>query len=119
MKDLKLKIEKRKRRIRRTRSKIFGTAPRPRLAVFKSLKHVYAQLIDDENSRTLAASSDLTLKNLKAKTRLEKAFKVGEDLAKKALAKKINTAVFDKRGYKYHGIVKAVAEGARKAGLKF
>lgn len=98
------------------RGKIFGTAKRPRLSVFRSGKHIRAQLIDDEKAETLASASDLALKE---GTKTEKALVVGEELAKKALKLKIKKVVFDRGGYKYHGRVKAVAEGARKGGLKF
>ena len=118
MKDLaKLKQKKRKRRHLRVRAKIFGTKTRPRLCVFRSLKHIYAQLIDDEKGQTLVATSDLELKK-KAKNK-EVAKEVGKLLAKKAQAKKIKQAIFDRAGYKYHGRVRALAEGAREGGLKF
>ena len=107
----------RKRRHARVRAKISGTSSKPRLAVTRSLNHISAQLIDDSEGKTLAASSDL---KLKAKgTKVEKAKAVGEDLAKKAKEKKVETVVFDRCGYKYHGRIKALAEGAREGGLKF
>ena len=112
-----IKYEKRKRRHARVRAKVSGTAARPRLVVFRSLMNTYAQLIDDENSIILIGTSDLKSKDKGTKT--EKAKKVGEDLAKKAGEKKITTVVFDRNGYKYHGRVKALADGAREAGLKF
>lgn len=105
------------RRKVRIRAKISGTATRPRLSVFKSLNNNYAQLIDDENGVVLASSSDLKSKDKGTKT--EKAKKVGEELAKKATEKKITEAVFDRNGYKYHGRIKALADGAREGGLKF
>jgi large subunit ribosomal protein L18 len=108
----------RKKRIRKVRAKISGTASKPRLAVFRSLKHIYAQLIDDEHSLTLVATSDLELKSKKGR-RVDQAFEIGQKLANKATKEKIKEVVFDKRGYKYHGIVKDLAEGARKGGLKF
>lgn len=118
MKNLaKLKREKRKRRHIRVRAKIFGTKTKPRLCVFRSLKHCYAQLIDDDKGETLVATSDLELKKKAAKKEIAK--EVGKLLAKKALAKKIKQAVFDRGGYKYHGRIKALAEGAREGGLKF
>ena len=107
----------RKRRQIRIRSKIKGTSARPRLVVFRSLLHTYAQLIDDENSKTLAESSDVKGKNKGTKS--EKAKQVGLELAKKAQEKKIKEVVFDRNGYKYHGRTKAVAEGVREGGLKF
>ena len=103
------KQEKRKRRHRRVRAKIKGTGEVPRLCVFRSNKYIYAQIIDDEKGKTLA----------NAKAELNKAAKVGEDIAKKAIKEKINKVVFDRGGYKYHGRVKALAEAARKGGLKF
>lgn len=119
MKDkLAVKKEKRQSRAARTRAKIFGTGKKPRLSVFRSNKHVYAQLINDEKSITVASVSDMELKAGK-KTKTEVASMVGEALAKKALGQKIDSAIFDKGGYKYHGIVKSLAEGARKGGLKF
>lgn len=117
-----MKIEekrtKRNRRHRRVRARIQGTAQRPRLSVFRSNQHVWVQLIDDAVGKTLASTSDKNLKEKKEST-IAAAEKVGKELAKQALEKKIYTAVFDRGGYKYHGIVKAVAEGARKGGLKF
>ncbi|MFA6428673.1 MAG: 50S ribosomal protein L18 [Candidatus Buchananbacteria bacterium] len=105
------------RRHRRVRAKISGTVVRPRLAVYRSLQHIYTQLIDDEQGKTLVAASDLEIKDKKIK-KTEKATKVGELIAKKAAAKEITQAVFDRGGSKYHGRVKAVAEAARAAGLK-
>jgi len=98
------------------RAKIRGTKDCPRLVVFRSLQATYAQLINDEVGETLCASSDL--KNKKGK-RSERAQQIGEALAKQALALKIEKVRFDRAGYKYHGLVKAVAEGARAGGLKF
>lgn len=108
--------DKRERRRKRIRGKIFGTKKRPRLSVFRAGKHIYAQLIDDERGETLASASDL---GLKEGTKMEKALVAGEELAKRALKLKIGRAVFDRGGYKYHGRVRAVAEGARKGGLEF
>lgn len=119
MKDrFKIKKRERQRRIKRIRAKIFGTGGRPRLAVFRSNKHIYVQLINDEKGSTLVSASDLEIKRA-AKRRIEKGNLVGQLIAKKAQEFKIKEAVFDKRGYKYHGLVKAVAEGAREGGLKF
>ena len=112
-----LKYQSRQNRKRRIRAKIFGTSQKPRLAVFKSNNHIYCQLIDDENSKTLAAASDLEIKN-KIKNKMEVAAAVGEKIYQKAKVKKITQAAFDRAGFKYHGRVKALAEGARKAGLK-
>ena len=107
----------RKKRIKRTRAKISGTADRPRLSVFRSLRYIYAEIIDDEKGKILTSIDSRKLK--KAKNNIETAGKIGEEIAKLAIAKKISEVVFDKRGYKYHGKVKALAEGARKGGLKF
>ena len=113
---LKEKIEKRKRRHNRVRSIVFGTAEKPRIAVFRSNAHIYLQLIDDEAKKTIVASSDLS--DDKGK-KSDRAFEVGKVLAKKAKEKGITQAVFDRGGYLYHGRVKRAAEGAREAGLKF
>lgn len=111
------KLIKREKRHARVRAKVSGTAERPRLFVYRSLDNNYAQLIDDVNSKTLISVTDLKMK--KAGTKVEMAKKVGEEVAKKAQELKITTCVFDKNGYKYHGRVKAIAEGAREGGLKF
>lgn len=99
--------------IRRVRAKISGTAERPRLAVFRSNRFISAQLIDDTKGATLAAASSQEIKDAK-----NVAEEVGKILAKKAIAKKIKSAVYDRRSYKYHGQVKSLAEGARSGGLK-
>jgi len=111
----------RKRRHARVRRKVSGTSERPRLNVFRSLKHIYAQVIDDTQGVTLAAASSLEAdksESLKDKTRLEQAAVVGELVAKRAQEAGITQVVFDRGGYKYHGRVKALAEASRKAGLK-
>jgi large subunit ribosomal protein L18 len=108
-----------KKRIKRIRAKISGSSQRPRLSIFKSLKHIYASLIDDQTSVTILAVSDFDLKNEKNIKRTEKASRIGQTLAEKALKLKIKKVVFDKRGYKYHGVIKALASGARKGGLEF
>jgi len=141
------KQQKRYRRHKRVRAKIFGTALRPRLYAFRSSNHICAQLIDDEKGITLAAATDRELisskpsfagrskrkikeaegaKQKKAEKETEAfkgkiglAFEVGKLIAQKALKKKIERVVFDRGGYVFHGRVKAVAEGARKGGLKF
>jgi len=108
----------RKIRHQRIRKKVAGTEKKPRLVIFRSNKHVYAQLIDDIKHTTVAASSSIgKKKDLVGKIAL--AQKVGENLAKSALSKKIKKVVFDRAGYKYHGRVKAIAEGAQKGGLDF
>lgn len=108
---------KRKQRIRK---KIQGTLERPRLSVFKSAKHLYAQLVDDLAGQTLACSSTLD-KELKGKVKasVEGAKEVGFLLAKRAKAKGIKTVVFDRGGFSYHGQLKALADAARETGLKF
>ncbi|HWR82446.1 MAG TPA: 50S ribosomal protein L18 [Candidatus Deferrimicrobium sp.] len=117
------KTKRAERRRRRVRGKLFGTAECPRLTVAKSLKNVFVQIIDDERSVTLAAAasnSKFVVPELKkGMTKTEVAFKVGEVLAQNAKAKGINRIVFDRNRYGYHGRIKAVAEGARKAGLEF
>lgn len=107
----------RKKRAKRTRAKIFGTASRPRLCVFRSLKYIYAQLVDDENGKIIVSFDSREWK--KEKNNIETSRKVGAEIAKKAGAKKIKKVVFDKHGYKYHGKVKALAEGAREGELIF
>ena len=109
-------LQQRRRRQRRIRTKVSGTAERPRLSVHRSLTSIYAQLIDDTTGTVLASSSSL---KDKGGAGTEAAKKVGADLAKKAKAKKIEVCVFDRSGYLYHGRVKALAEGAREGGLKF
>ncbi len=116
------RAEARKRRHKRVRKKVFGTPERPRLCVFRSLKHIYAQIIDDTIGHTLVAASTLDpaiREKIKGKTKTEQAREVGLLLAQKALAKGITKVAFDRGGYKYHGRVKALAEGARKGGLEF
>ena len=115
------KISARKRRHRRVRKKILGTTERPRLSVFRSNSHLYAQVIDDLAGKTVASASTLD-KELKKKlksTTIEAAKNVGELVAKRTLASGVKTVVFDRGGYLYHGKVKSLAEGAREAGLIF
>lgn len=102
-----------------------GSADRPRLSVFRSNRHIWTQLVDDESGKTLVAVSGLEVKGKKSAKKKEVlmtpmalAQQVGELLAEKALEKKINSAIFDRGPHKYHGLVKALAEGARKGGLK-
>ncbi|MFD2216904.1 MULTISPECIES: 50S ribosomal protein L18 [Bacillaceae] len=110
----------RKKRHARVRAKLTGTAERPRLNVYRSNQHIYAQVIDDTNSVTLVSAStldkDLTLDS---KSNADAAQKVGELVAKRAIEKGVKTVVFDRGGYLYHGRVKALAEAAREAGLEF
>jgi large subunit ribosomal protein L18 len=111
--------EARRRRHRRVRGKLFGTAERPRLVVHRSNKGISAQLIDDMEGTTLAAASWVQLKKSFKGTKTEQASEVGKLLAQKAKTAKIEQVVFDRAGYLYHGRVKALAEGAREGGLKF
>lgn len=133
------KKQKKIRRHKRVRAKIKGRSKAPRLCVFRSAKHIYAQLIDDNQGRTLISAGERELKpgsrSSKTKTATEKpknkedkiirtgkvavAYELGKLIAKKSLEKKIERVVFDRGGYKYHGQVKALAEGAREGGLKF
>ena len=106
----------------RVRNKIKGNASRPRLAVFRSLNHIYVQLIDDKQGHTLAAASTLDpdiRDNLKGKPKSERAELVGDAIARKAMDKGYTEVVFDRGGNRYHGRVQRLAESARKAGLKF
>ena len=146
-----IKQQKRYRRHQRVRSKIKGVAKLPRLCVFRSSKHIYAQLIDDEKGKTLIAIGDFKSKvsmradgspshigksqksKIQSKSqklekdektivrsgKIAKAYEIGKALAEKAKEKKIEKVVFDRGGYKYHGRVRALAEGAREGGLKF
>lgn len=114
--------ERRKKKHRRIRNKIMGSAERPRLNVYKSLKHMYAQIINDETGNTLVSASTLedeVKEGLESTSNVEAAKRVGKIIAQRALAKGIDKVVFDRSGYIYHGRVKAVAEGAREGGLKF
>lgn len=104
------------RRRVKVRSKIKGTAKRPRLSVFRSNKAIYAQLIDDKKGQTLASASE---KGLTKASKTEKAKLVGEALAKKGIKKGIKKVVFDRGPYRFHGRIKALAEGARQEGLRF
>ena len=107
---------KRDRRHLRVRKKVTGTLARPRLVVFRSLKHIYAQLVDDAANHTIATVGDTDILTMK---KTEKATEVGKRIAERAKAAGITQVVFDRAGYQYHGRVKAVAEGARKGGLEF
>ena len=104
-------------RANRTRAKIHGTAERPRLSVKITNKHITAQIIDDDKKATLAYAT--TVGSKASGTKVEKAAKIGKEIAEKAKKAKIKTVVFDRNGYLYHGIVKAIADGARKAGVQF
>jgi large subunit ribosomal protein L18 len=108
--------EKRVRRHLRVRKKVSGTTARPRLVVYRSLKHIYAQLVDDTSHRTILTVSSLAIPDGK---KTEQSTEVGKLIAERAKAAGITSVVFDRAGYKYHGRVKAVADGAREGGLEF
>lgn len=113
------KADKRLARQKRVRAKVRGTESTPRLCVFKSLNNIYAQLIDDVSKTTIASASTLDAEVKTKASNIEAAKEVGTLIAKRALDKKIETVVFDRNGYLYHGKVKELAEAARAAGLKF
>jgi large subunit ribosomal protein L18 len=108
---------------KRRKTQIVGTAERPRLVVYRSLRYIYGQIVDDSKEKTILTASNLSKElkkdTSKAKSKIESSKMVGEFIAKKALEKKIKSVVFDRNGYKYHGRVKAFAEGAREGGLNF
>jgi large subunit ribosomal protein L18 len=118
----KKRVEHRNRVKRHIRLRLAGTPERPRLTVFKSIRHVYVQIVDDTTGKTLVTVSDVSkglrgeFKELKGQTAVAK--KVGQLAGQAALEKKITAVVFDRNGYLYHGVVKALADGAREAGLK-
>lgn len=118
----KIKLERRIRRKRRIRKRIMGTELKPRLSVFRSLKHIYAQAIDDASGRTIVAASTLD-KEIRGKLKnggnKEAAAEVGKLMGQRLLNKGLTQIVFDRSGYKYHGRVKALANGLRSTGIKF
>jgi large subunit ribosomal protein L18 len=116
--NLKAKRLRRERRHRRVRAKIKGTAERPRLSVFRSNRYIWAQLVDDTSGRTVGTASDRDALYGKKGKREALARKLGALVAKHASDKKITRVVFDRGAYKYHGLVRSVAEGARKEGLE-
>jgi large subunit ribosomal protein L18 len=115
MRTPKTREEQRKRRHRRVRARVIGTPERPRLVVYRSLKHIYAQIVDDSVQRTLLTVTDQSLSGKKS----ERSVEVGKLVAEKAKAAGITRVVFDRAGYQFHGRVKAVADGAREGGLEF
>lgn len=118
----KVKLAARQRRQRRVRARIAGTSERPRLSVFRSTQNIYAQVIDDIAGKTLVSASTIdndVAKQVAGKTKTEAAKLVGKILAERAKNAGIETVVFDRAGYKYHGRVAALADGAREAGLQF
>jgi len=102
----------------RIRNRIHGSTERPRLCIFRSARHIYAQIIDDVTGQTIASASTVELEGLKNANK-DTATAIGKEIAKRAQAKKIKSVVFDRNGYLYHGRVKSLAEGAREAGLDF
>ena len=118
-KKLSDKNRKRLHRKIHIRKSVYGTAERPRLTVFKSGKNLYAQVIDDDEGKTLASISTLEKEFADLKPNTEGAAKLGEAFGKRLQDKKITTVVFDRNGYLYHGVVKALADGTRKAGIIF
>ncbi len=115
---LKNKTQKQRRQVR-VRAKIFGTKDKPRLSVFKSNRYIFAQVINDEKGETLVGVSEKELSAKEKPNKTERARELGIVLAKKAMDKKIKSVAFDRGSYSYHGRIKALAEGARKGGLKF
>jgi len=116
---MKKQREQREKKHKRIRAKISGTKSCPRLSVFRSSRHFEIQLIDDQKGKTLFGINDSKIKIEGKAAKIQKAKELGRLIAEKALAQGIKKAVFDRSGYKYHGRVKAAAEGAREAGLKF
>ena len=122
MLNIQLKVESRMRRHQRVRKTVFGTMQRPRLVVFRSNLHIYAQIVDDSAGKTLVSASSLEeecKKNVQRGNNRKAAEAVGQLIGKRAMAKDIKTVVFDRGGYLFHGRVKALAEGAREGGLSF
>ena len=116
---MSVKQEKRARRHKKIRQNIHGTHDRPRLCVFRSNQHIYAQLVDDDKAKVLAQVSDINLKVKKGEKKSDVAKEVGKLMAKKAIESKIEKVVFDRGGTLFHGRIKALADGAREGGLKF
>lgn len=123
MKNIKEKGARRLRRHRRIRRKVRGSETKPRLCVFRSLRHIYCQLVDDETGRTLAAAStlekDLDREGIEETGKKQDAAAVGRAMARKAREAGVETVVFDRGGFRYHGRVKVLADAAREAGLRF
>jgi len=122
MGTLNLRVQARLKRKKRIRKKLAGTASRPRLCVFRSSRHIYAQLIDDAAGQTLAAASSVekAVRDIpETKNKVTVANTVGKIIGQRALEKGVQQVVFDRNGFLYHGRIKAVSEGAREAGLKF
>ena len=118
MLNIKKTLDQRSKRQKRVRAKIFGTSQRPRLTVFRSNQHLYLQVIDDSQGKTLAASADFAKKNNKSTVnKSERAVLAAQELLKTLKSKKINSLVFDRSYYKYHGRIKKVAETLRESGI--
>ena len=118
MKRLKLKSQQKKRRKARVRGKISGTAEKPRVSVFKSNRHVYVQVIDDVAGHTLTQVSTMAGDTKGLKVTVADGEKIGKSLGEKMKAAGINESVYDRNGNRYHGVVKAIADGVRSAGIK-
>ena len=116
---MKKSVTGRARRKKRIRKKVSGVAERPRLSVFRSTKHIYAQVIDDHSGSTIASSSTLSKAVEAGSSKVDSAKAVGEAVAKACIDKGVETVVFDRNGFRYHGRVRALADAAREAGLKF
>lgn len=113
--------ERKNNRVKRKlkiRSRVFGNSETPRLSIFRSNSHIYAQVIDDEKAKTIVDFSSQKLDSKKGINKVQESFEVGKEIAKKALEMKVKSVVFDRNGYRYHGRVKALADGAREGGLK-
>jgi large subunit ribosomal protein L18 len=119
VKELSDKLRKREQRKLHVRKALSGTPEKPRMTVFKSNRYLYVQVIDDAAGATLASASSLEESLKGFKRNVEGAAKLGEEIGKRLKEKSVSTVVFDRNGYKYHGIVKAIADGARKAGIAF
>ena len=119
MKRVEEKGKRRRRRKKHIRKSIFGTAVKPRMTVFRSSRNMYVQVIDDNTGNTIASVSTMEESFKGLKNNVENAGKLGAAIGEKLKAKKISTVVFDRNGYLYHGIVKGIADGARKTGIKF
>ncbi len=122
MGTMNIRTQARLKRKKRIRKKLVGTGNRPRLCVFRSAKHIYAQVIDDSLGQTLVAASSLektVRENTESKNKLNAANTVGKIIGQRALEKGVKKIVFDRNGFLYHGRIKAVSDGAREAGLKF
>jgi len=119
VKELSDKLRKREQRRLHVRKTLSGTPEKPRMTVFKSNRYLYVQVVDDSAGATLASASTLEESLKEIKRNVEGAAKLGEEIGKRLKEKSVSTVVFDRNGYKYHGIVKAIADGARKAGIAF